>query len=178
MFFKSNSTLTLCLAASLLVAVIIIFSLVFFRKTSSESEHLSPERRPEIHPQGPQGPPHQGTPQGTPPQGQGIPQGTPPSPPSLPPTLALFHSDSCGHCKHMMPAWNKVAATLQKERKIAVIGINDKQHADKMRESGISGLPEVRFYPEGFPSSKFSEYRGDRSFESILRFAQSGGSQS
>lgn len=112
-----------------------------------------------------------------PPQGptQGPPQGPPQGPSQgAQPTVVLFYADWCGHSKNMMPAWKQAAQSMQ-EHGVRVIEMEQGQHKDEIQKSGVGGFPTIRLYPQGFPSTNFIKYKGDRSAESIVKFVQTGG---
>jgi hypothetical protein len=92
-------------------------------------------------------------------------------------SLVLFHSDHCGHCVNMLPAWEQTKQTLSQGSQFDVIAFENGQNPQEIQKNDIKGFPTVRFYPEGFPSSNFVEYRGNRSAESFIKFAQSGGQE-
>jgi len=93
-----------------------------------------------------------------------------PTPPKK--TLVLVHSHGCGHCKHMMPAWQEVVETLKKDGTIDVLTIEASQPEAQefIKQSGIQGFPTIRCYASGL-NSAYVEYTGDRSKMDILKFA-------
>jgi hypothetical protein len=103
----------------------------------------------------------------------------PPPAPLLPPPpvkkdgeMALFFSHNCPHCVNMMTAWNDACQNLQGKVKTlefeASSGVPSKH--------GITGFPSVRYYPDGLANpQKYVEYQGNRSKDSLVKFALSGG---
>lgn len=88
------------------------------------------------------------------------------------PSLAFFHSHTCGHCIHMKPAWESVVNTLKSTDQIEALAFEVKENPTEISMAGkIQGFPDIRFYPQGFPNGPFVEYHGDRSDEDLLRFA-------
>ena len=47
----------------------------------------------------------------------------------------------------------------------------------QMQQHGIRGFPTIKLYPGGFPNSNPIDYMGNRSAESFVTFARSGGRQ-
>ena len=122
------------------------------------------------------GPPG-GPPAGGPPPGYG-PPGNPQHMESYvgsgKPALVCFYNNGCGHSRNMRPAWDQAAQQLKQSGQVDAILIEDQA---EMQKYGIRGFPTVKFYPEGFPSPNSIDYQGDRSAESLVTFARSGGRQ-
>jgi thiol-disulfide isomerase/thioredoxin len=97
------------------------------------------------------------------------------------PALVLFHANWCGACKHAMPSWEQARDTLQKTAsgQIEVISIEQTANPEATQANDIKGFPTIRFYPHGFGQPQtFAEYNGNRTVESLLNFARSGGQSS
>jgi protein disulfide-isomerase A6 len=86
----------------------------------------------------------------------------------------LFYSNGCGHSRNMRPAWDQAKQSLQQAGQVDCILIEDPA---EMQKHGIRGFPTVKFYPGGFPSANSIDYQGNRSAESLITFARSGGQQ-
>lgn len=94
------------------------------------------------------------------------------------PTVVLFYSNGCGHCKHMMDDWKQAAQVINQSGVVQALALEASENMEDMRKQNIPGFPEVRFYPNGYPSENFMSYSGDRSAESLVNFAKSGGQSS
>ena len=97
---------------------------------------------------------------------------TPSGPPKK--TLVLVHSHGCGHCKHMMSAWEEVVDSIKKDGSIDVITIEASQPEaqDFIKQSGIQGLPTIRLYASGLNSAYVDFPAGEeRTKMNILKFA-------
>lgn len=97
---------------------------------------------------------------------------TPSGPPKK--TLVLVHSHGCGHCKHMMPAWQEVVEAIKKDGSIDVITIEASQPeaAEFIKQSGIQGYPTIRLYASGLNSAYQDFPAGEeRTKMNILKFA-------
>jgi thiol-disulfide isomerase/thioredoxin len=84
------------------------------------------------------------------------------------PLMVLFFSETCGHCKAMMPAWIEAESTLNSQgvpcQALEGKSINPKRF-------GISGYPDVRFFPRGMNHPEDSvKYQGDRTTKSLVGF--------
>lgn len=89
--------------------------------------------------------------------------------PSKPPTLALFHANWCGHCKHFAPEWEKLKSMIPQG--ISMVDLEHGRDQEALRLFNIEGFPTIRFYPYGVnPQERFVEYSGPRNAESIVDF--------
>lgn len=172
MRLSSNTAMILCGAFALALAVILY--LLLTRKSNVVVKHVphpTPVRAPL-----PQGPPQQPPVMQGPPPSQGPPPQAPQGPPQgQQPALVFFHMNGCGHCTHMKPAWEAASQKLA-STPVKPLALEAGQHANVVKDLGIRGFPTIRYYPSGFaPGAPFVEYKGDRSVESLMRFAQSGG---
>ncbi len=104
-------------------------------------------------------------------------QALPPSHPAVQaqrqrkPTLVLFYADWCGNCTAMKPAWNEAADKLN--GKVDTLKLDYETHKEEMKKAGIKGFPAMRLYSQGFPDGPYTDYKGDRSTNSIIDFALS-----
>lgn len=90
------------------------------------------------------------------------------------PTLVLFYSETCGNCKVMKNDWAAASDVLRKAGLVEVLEFEASKDAKTMQAVGdITGFPDIRLYPEGFPSNNYINYSGDRSEESLIQFAYS-----
>ena len=92
------------------------------------------------------------------------------------PALVLFHSDHCGHCKHMMGDWETAKQQLLSSNQYDVLSFEHGSFPDESKKNNIQGFPTIRYYPNGYPSGDHVEYKGNRSSDSMVKFTQSGGS--
>ena len=84
-------------------------------------------------------------------------------------TLVLLHSNSCGHCHTLRPTWDKVKKSLsQSNPNISVVELEHSQ-IDTQQFPNIKGYPTIVLVK---PNGQRFEYSGDRSFDSIVSFAQ------
>lgn len=150
---KNNNTLLYVLIGLLIISVLLNF---YYMYSNNKTDNLQLPQ-----PQPPSPPPQE-------------PKETPK--PKIPPSvyLVLFHSEGCGHCTHMMPAWKEVSERL-KEMGMNVIDLEYMKNKEQVGAANVRGFPTIRLYLNGFPSEQFIEYKGDRSAESIWKFAMSGG---
>ena len=80
--------------------------------------------------------------------------------------FVLFHWKNCGHCKKMMPEWEKFE-TMYKG-KIGV-GRVEKDEAPKFVEQmGVKGFPTIMLLDE--KDKKIEDYSGERKAEAFMNF--------
>ena len=80
--------------------------------------------------------------------------------------FVLFHWKNCGHCKKMMPEWEKFE-TMYKG-KIGV-GRVEKDEAPKFVEKlGVKGFPTIMLLDE--KDKKIEDYSGERKAEAFMNF--------
>jgi thiol-disulfide isomerase/thioredoxin len=90
------------------------------------------------------------------------------------PVLVLIHSEGCGHCTAMKPSWDSVSRALQNAGLVDALALERSQNPQEIEMAGaVTGFPDVRLYPEGFPSKNYIKYSGDRSEDSLMQFAYS-----
>jgi thiol-disulfide isomerase/thioredoxin len=100
------------------------------------------------------------------------------------PTLVLYWADWCGWSKKMLPDWKKVATILNDSSSgMRAIAFEEKEDSAEITKAKnafgnqFQGFPHIRLFPDGYDLNKPSiPYSGnDRSEESLLSFAYSGG---
>lgn len=88
------------------------------------------------------------------------------------PTVVLFFSHGCGHCRHLMPTWER----FERNSSIptAALDVNSLPSGlfSLLSSKLFRGVPTVWLYLEGKP---YMEYKGDRSYESLMSFASNRG---
>jgi thioredoxin-like negative regulator of GroEL len=88
-------------------------------------------------------------------------------------SVVLIHSEGCGHCKRMMPAWNKAKAAAKAPHKVVEVEAKDIQHG-KVPQVARKAAAHVTSYPTIKAVDKdgntVKDYDGDRSAESLRTF--------
>ena len=81
--------------------------------------------------------------------------------------MILFYWTDCGHCKKMMPVWDKLQSKYPKS-------------FSKVEKAEITPAQENEFNITGYPvifmtknNKKYREYNGDRTYDAIERFFKS-----
>ncbi len=95
------------------------------------------------------------------------------------PALVMLYANWCGHSKAMLPAWEAAKEKLEAMGHYEVLKFDDETHPEEIKRIAVHdpkmGFPDIRFYPQGYPSDKQIKYRGDRSEDSLIKFVYSGG---
>jgi len=90
---------------------------------------------------------------------------------AMQPTLVLFMSPGCGHCKAMKPEWDKLTQTYNGDITIHTIDCSDQSNSKLARAHGVQGYPTIRYYPNGlYNKTSFNEYEGERNYQSFMGF--------
>lgn len=89
-------------------------------------------------------------------------------------TLVLFHADWCGHCKNLMPKWDKAASEVNAMEGAGVKMVkvecgkpneND-SHKMLMEKYQIKGYPTIKYFENG----SVKEFTGERTEEGLKSF--------
>ena len=90
---------------------------------------------------------------------------------SPPPAILYFSAEGCPHCTDMAPKWAEAAQILRQSGKFIVREYSAQD--ETTQQMGVDGFPRV-LYVAG-PGAQPIKYKGDRTVESLLRFANSDG---
>jgi protein disulfide-isomerase-like protein len=82
-------------------------------------------------------------------------------------TVVLYHAPWCGHCKALMPEWNKFQEKGVEGVKIKKVNVDEEKEATKA--AGVTGYPTIILYNEG----KKEVYTGERTAEALAEWAKS-----
>ena len=63
-------------------------------------------------------------------------------------TIVLFYLPGCGHCKNMMPEWNRFEQRAQKTGIIAK-KINCDEHPEEAAKNNVTGFPTIILFKDG-----------------------------
>lgn len=85
--------------------------------------------------------------------------------------LVEFYAPWCGHCKQLVPIYDKVGEHFESNDDIVIAKMD--ATANELEHTKVSSFPTLRLYKKGDNLS--IEYNGPRTFEGITKFVESGG---
>ena len=79
--------------------------------------------------------------------------------------VILYYAPWCGHCKNLMPQWDK----FQEEgvKNVEIKKINSDTEKEVIKAAGVSGFPTIIKYTNG----EKEIYTGDRTADALKRWA-------
>jgi len=87
--------------------------------------------------------------------------------------LVEFYAPWCGHCKKLSPVWDKLAETLQAEKKEEFVVAKIDATVNELSHSRVRSFPTIRLYKKG--ENEQVEYNGERTLEGIKKFLETDG---
>lgn len=81
-------------------------------------------------------------------------------------TFVAFHAPWCGHCKKLMPLWQKLHDDYKNDAVVTIGSVDCTVHRNLCEENEIKGFPTIKAFVNGNPVGKM--HSGGRS-EEILR---------
>jgi thiol-disulfide isomerase/thioredoxin len=78
--------------------------------------------------------------------------------------LTLFHWNNCGHCKNMMPDWDKLEKAYPNQ---TAKYEKDEISEEQMSEFKINGYPTICIVKDG---KKYKDYEGGRTYDEMEVF--------
>tara|TARA_B100000989_G_C19433310_1_gene424028 strand:+ start:297 stop:737 length:441 start_codon:yes stop_codon:yes gene_type:complete len=83
--------------------------------------------------------------------------------------LIFIHMDGCGHCKNMMPEWEKALKKNNTNIKMRKVEKDENDGPDLCKRYKINGFPTIILLNAG---NKVKEYDGERNGDAIIKFLQ------
>lgn len=81
------------------------------------------------------------------------------------PSVVMFHSPNCGHCRAMMDDYSKYGQVAGE--KVHILRVDCSKYSNVADKYKIQGFPTIYLFKNG----QTSEYHGDRKVGSLMGFA-------
>merc|ERR1712079_360704 len=85
--------------------------------------------------------------------------------------LVEFYAPWCGHCKQLVPTWDKLGEQFKDSEDIVVAKMDST--ANELEDIKIQGFPTIKLFKKG--DNKVVDYNGERTLEGFTKFLESGG---
>ena len=85
-------------------------------------------------------------------------------------SVILFHWKDCGHCKKMMPEWEKFKKLNAHNTNFKIIAMEKDEASELIQKHNVQGFPTIIGTNNG---KKVKEFDGEGSAEELLRFGNS-----
>ena len=80
----------------------------------------------------------------------------------------LFHWEKCGHCKKMMPEWNKFESSYNGS--VNVGKVEKDEDPALIEKMGVKGYPTIMMLDEN--NNKIADYSGERTASAFMEFVK------
>eukprot|EP00850_Spirogloea_muscicola_P016788 SM000139S00105 [mRNA] locus=s139:114112:117500:- [translate_table: standard] len=82
--------------------------------------------------------------------------------------LVEFYAPWCGHCKKLVPEYEKLATAFKKTPSVAIAKVDCDTHKDLCARFDVSGYPTLKWFRSG--SLEGDSYQGARTVEGMLEY--------
>lgn len=87
--------------------------------------------------------------------------------------LVEFYAPWCGHCKQLVPIYDKLAESLKDNENIVIAKMD--ATANELENIKVSSFPTIKLFTKG--ENQVIEYNGPRTLEGMKKFVESGGQE-
>jgi len=85
--------------------------------------------------------------------------------------LVEFYAPWCGHCKQLVPTWDKLGEKFADSEDIVIAKMDST--ANELEDIKIQGFPTIKLFKKG--DNKVVDYNGERTLEGFTKFLESDG---
>ena len=85
--------------------------------------------------------------------------------------MLVFYAPWCGHCKKLLPEYEKAANKLKEKNPKVVLAKMDATE-NEVESVEVTGFPTIKFYPGNKKGSRPMDYNGERTMDGIIKYLQ------
>uniref|UniRef100_A0AC35THF3 Protein disulfide-isomerase n=1 Tax=Rhabditophanes sp. KR3021 TaxID=114890 RepID=A0AC35THF3_9BILA len=86
-------------------------------------------------------------------------------------SLIKLYAPWCGHCKSLVPVWEKLAEHFKDDESIVIAKMD--ATLNEVEGLKVNSFPTIKYYPAG--STEAVDYSGDRTLEAFIKFFETNG---
>jgi protein disulfide-isomerase A1 len=84
--------------------------------------------------------------------------------------LVEFYAPWCGHCKQLVPIWDKLGEKYKDHKSIVIAKIDST--GNELEEIKVQGFPTIKLIKKG--SNEVVDYNGERTLDGFVKFLEGG----
>ena len=85
--------------------------------------------------------------------------------------MLVFYAPWCGHCKKLLPEYEKAANKLKENNPKVVLAKMDATE-NEIESVEVTGFPTIKFYPGNKKDKRPMDYNGERTMDGIIKYLQ------